>query len=99
MVDSLLEVTEGAAGKQIANLPGDGGLQRFLQSGADQVGNAFGDLESHIAHKTVGYDNVNMAVEQVASFHIAHKIQRKPLKQTECVPREFIALIFFLADG
>ena len=41
VVEALLEVVEGLAREQRADLRGDGGLERLAQQDADQLGGAF----------------------------------------------------------
>src|ERR1700678_163153 len=80
VIDALLEVGKCAARKHVANLPGNCGFQGFFEHGAHQIRHAFGDFERHIAYEAIGNDYVDVAVEQVASLYIAHKVQGQALQ-------------------
>ena len=98
VVEALLEVDEGAAREQRSHLAGDGGLQRFFQRRADQIGHAFGNLQRDVSHEAVGDDHVDMPVVQVAAFHVPDKIQGKLFEQLKRFAGEFVPLGFFFAD-
>ena len=49
-------------------------FKRFLQDGAHQVGDAFGNFQSYISYETIGHDYIDVTVEQVAAFDVAHKV-------------------------
>src|SRR5690348_14421282 len=68
VVEALLEIGEGAAREQGSDLARDGGLQRFLQRGAHEIGDAFGNFQGDIADESVSDDDVHFAVVKVAAF-------------------------------
>src|SRR5947208_667211 len=61
IVEPFLEIVEGTAGEQKSELARDRSIQRFLQHHAYGLHQAFGDLQRHIAHKTVAHDHIEAA--------------------------------------
>src|SRR6516164_9810263 len=66
VVHALLEIREGRTREQIAHLPGDRGLERFLQHLLQQIDQAFAHLERNIADEAVADDDVRGAAIDVA---------------------------------
>src|SRR5580693_953856 len=98
VVETLFEISKCATGEQSANLARNGGFQRFLQRGANQVGNTFRNLQRNVSHESVGDNNVHFTIVQVAAFHVAHKIQGKLLQKVKCFAGQYVSLGFFLAN-
>ena len=100
VVETLFEIGEGAAREQVSDLPGDRGFQSFSESGAHQVGDAFGGFQRYVAYKSVGDDDVHLAAVEVASFDVADKIQREAASDSWKDSRgQLVALALFFADG
>ncbi len=74
VVEALLEVVEGLAREQRADLRGDGGLERLAQQRADQFGGALAGLEGDVADEAVADRDVGVAVEEVAAFDVADEV-------------------------
>ncbi len=70
-----------------------------LQQESHRLGHALGNLQRDVAHESIAYQHVGLAVEQVAAFDVAHEIQRQFLDQLEGFLGQLVALGFFFADG
>ena len=99
VIESLLEIGKGAAGKESSDLPRDRGFQRFLERGANQVGDTFGNFQCDVANEAVRDDDVHFPIVEIASFDIADEVQRQVFQQLEGFAGEVVALGLFLADG
>ncbi len=98
VVEALFEIGERAARQQRSDLPRDGCFERFLKSGADQVGDAFGNLQGDIADESVGDDHIDFSIVEIAAFDVADKIQRKLLQELKGLAGQIVALGLFFAD-
>ena len=49
--------------------------------------------------KPVAHDDVRLAGINIAAFHVADEMNGQRFEQRSCRAREFVALVFFFADG
>ena len=75
VVDALLEFGECRARQHIADLPGDGGPQRFLQHVLDDVHQTLADLQRDVADEAVADDDVGLAGVDVPALDVADEIR------------------------
>jgi hypothetical protein len=94
------ETGESAFGQQGAQ-PGYGaGKQGFFKDMGQRRPQTLGKLERHVAYKTIADNNIQVSGKDVASFHIAGKIQFLGLpEQIVGILDQGIALAFLFADG
>src|SRR5205823_8355509 len=98
IVQTFLEVDKSPAGKQSADLRGDGGAQRFFQENANRFNQAFGNFQSDVADKSIADDDIDAAIVEVAAFHVANEVQRQFLQQGIRMAGKFIALALLFAN-
>ena len=73
-IHHLFKVLEAALDREIRELGGDVFEEDRLEHGQQRTGDALGQLEDDIAHKTVADDDVGFAFKQVARFDVARKM-------------------------
>src|SRR5215471_13718029 len=98
VIQALLERRESTLGKRIADLTGDGGLQRIAEEFLEHVHQALADLECDVADEAVANDDVDLARVHVAAFDVADEIEPQALEQRPGRARHVVALVIFLAD-
>ena len=74
VVEAAFEVADGFAGEEGAYLRGDGGLEGFAKSAAEEFGCSFRRLEGYVAYEAVADGDIGVAVEEIAAFDVADEV-------------------------
>lgn len=99
------EFTEPAALQERADTGGPGPGHRGPQLGRGEPDRALKRLQRHVPGEAIGHDHVELAGQQVTTFHVAREAQRKRAvrgiagQQLMRAPGELVALSRLGADG
>ena len=81
IIDAFLEIEEGAFRQDVADLAGNGGLERLAEEVADHLDETLADLEGDVADEAVADDHVDVAAVDVAAFDVADVVQVRFLRR------------------
>src|SRR6266850_2581763 len=93
-IELTLDVPEGAAGQGRSEHTQRISSERLLEQARKALAQALDRLEHNVAHKTVGYHNIDTVGEQIVPLHVTDEIQIDLLAQPQRFACQVISFHF-----
>ena len=98
IVQAAVSLTQGFLTEQISETAREIFLERFFQHLPGKAGDAFHGFERHVAGKAIADDDVDFAVENIASLDVANIAERQLGEQLARRPRELVPFAFLFTN-
>src|SRR6202050_820544 len=99
IIDFLTKLLESRPGQKISQLRPPTATKLFLQNFRNLAPHPFANLQGDVTDETVADDDVDIATENIAAFHVADKVEGGLFEQRCRLPGELIAFHLLFTYG